>query len=528
MAKISFIDSVDLIGIPTPSRINTALTPELGLQFETLRRWADNSPSSPGSLKSESDSPTQLESQVIDTLSQTVPFTPLAKRPPSPDPFVEESASVRIIEEVCTIEELAVPDRAFIEELAVPDRAPIIEELAVPDQDLLKRFLSDTMTISSGRDLLAFEVTVVDEEVIDSPKKAKIVHAPKQEWSGRVLHEAFVAHPVAAPSVASSRASTSSDSSGPEILALLQSMQGQIATISSQGAAIDSKQSVVLGKIDEVKLSLDFRIDSLDAKFLNLEVENNKLKEQLSALGLRVDAGGPGSSPEAIKKVIVEEVAKAASSIPRVAAPSAPLGHRPAPAAADMRFVSRKIFIRGWCAFGEESTSGLSQVQALHVANGLVDSLSTFMKSMLEIGDRRCVAPFFKNRQITVNISAEAPHDSAYSISRALNDHITSQALHIGGKPLYCTPDAELWKKQRNGSVFKASEVILRTFGLTGDLKLVKDWPSGSLYVSSALSGDVCVRKHLAASGWVWSRDLLKVWPNANLDTLSEAIEFKS
>jgi hypothetical protein len=42
------------------------------------------------------------------------------------------------------------------------------------------------------------------------------------------------------------------------------------------------------------------------------------------------------------------------------------------------------------------------------------------------------------------------------------------------------------------------------------------------------LSGDVCVRKHLAASGWVWSRDLLKVWPNANLDTLSEAIEFKS
>ena len=235
MAKISFIDSVDLIGIPTPSRINTALTPELGLQFETLRRWADNSPSSPGSLESESDSPTQLESQVIDTLSQIVPFTPLAKRPPSPDPFVEESASVRIIEEVCTIEELAVPDRAFIEELAVPDRAPIIEELAVPDQDLLKRFLSDTMTISSGRDLLAFEVTVVDEEVIDSPKKAKIVHAPKQEWSGRVLHEAFVAHPVAAPSVASSRASTSSDSSGPEILALLQSMQRQIATISSQG-----------------------------------------------------------------------------------------------------------------------------------------------------------------------------------------------------------------------------------------------------------------------------------------------------
>ena len=176
----------------------------------------------------------------------------------------------------------------------------------------------------------------------------------------------------------------------------------------------------------------------------------------------------------------------------------------------------------------EESISGLSQVQALHVANGLVDSLSTSTKSMLEVGDKRCVAPFFKNRQITINISAEAPHDSAYAISRALNDLITSQALHIGGKPLYCTPDAELWKKQRNGSVFKASEVILRAFGLTGDLKLVKDWPSGSLYVSSAMSGDVCVGKHLAASGWVWSRDLLKVWRNANLDTLSEAMEFKS
>ena len=170
------------------------MTPELGRQFETLRRWADNSPSSPGSLKSESDSPTQLESQVIDSLSQTVPFTPLAQRPPTPDPFVEESASVRIIEEhaapVCIIEEelavpvriieeLAVPDRAFIEELAVPDRAFIIEELAVPDQDLLKRCLSDTMAISTGRDLLASEVSVIDEEVIDSPRKAKIVHAPK-------------------------------------------------------------------------------------------------------------------------------------------------------------------------------------------------------------------------------------------------------------------------------------------------------------------------------------------------------------
>ena len=162
------------------------MTPELGRQFETLRRWADNSPPSPGSLKSESDSPTQLESQVIDSLSQTVPFTPLAQRPPTPDPFVEESASVRIIEEhaapVCIIEEeLAVPVR-IIEELAVPDRAYrafIIEELAVPDQDLSKRCLSDTMAISTGRDLLASEVSVIDEEVIDSPRKAKIVHAPK-------------------------------------------------------------------------------------------------------------------------------------------------------------------------------------------------------------------------------------------------------------------------------------------------------------------------------------------------------------
>ena len=84
------------------------------------------------------------------------------------------------------------------------------------------------------------------------------------------------------------RASTSSDSSTAEILALLQSMQGQIATISSQGVAINSKQSVVLGKIDEVKHSLDSRIDSLDAKFLNLEVENNKLKELLCALGVHL------------------------------------------------------------------------------------------------------------------------------------------------------------------------------------------------------------------------------------------------
>ena len=84
------------------------------------------------------------------------------------------------------------------------------------------------------------------------------------------------------------------------------------------------------------------------------------------ALGLRIDAGGPGASPEAIKKVIVEEVAKAASSIPRVAAaaaPSAPLGFRSAPAVADMTFVCRICFIRGGVHFGLEPGSGASCCQ---------------------------------------------------------------------------------------------------------------------------------------------------------------------
>ena len=560
---------------------------------------------------------TKLVSQVVDTVSQTIPFSPLAQRPTTPDPFVEDLAvPVCIIEELADpvriIEELAVPVCILVvEEPAVPDQdllkrcILVVEEPAVPDQDLLNRRLKDTMafgaeiiallqslqgqiiTISSQGAAFDSKQSVVlrkiDEvnqcldsridsldakfldlelennrlkeqlcalglridaggsgsssddikKVIIDPKKAKFVATldakrdPKHDWLGTVPHEAFVV-----ASAACGGASTSCGGSGADIISLLQFLRGQITTIISQGAAIDSKlvaqQSVVLGKIDEVKQCLDSRTDSLDAKFLDLEFENYKLKEQLRALGLRIDAGGSGSSSDDFKHVIVEEVAMAASAFPRVAvaaaAPPAPLRSRLASAPADMRFVSRKVFIRGWCSFGEETTSGLSQVQALRVANDLINSLSSSMQSMLEVGDRRCVAPFFKNRQITVNISAEAPHDSAYSISRALNELITSQSLHIGGKPLYCTPDAEQRKKQRNGSVFKASEVLLRTFGLSGDLKIVKDWPSGSLYVSSATSGDVCVGKHLVASGWVWSRDLLTVWPNANLDTLSEAM----
>ena len=165
LAKTYHINSVDLIGIPTPCRLNTALTPDLDRQFQALRRWSDT-PSPPSSLKSESDSPTQLESQVIDSLSQTVPFTSLPRRPPSPDPFVEESASV------CSFEEFAVP------ELAVPVRS-------IENQDLLKRCHKNKMAICTGRDLFACEVPVVDEEVIESPQKGQDCSQPEARVVGQ-------------------------------------------------------------------------------------------------------------------------------------------------------------------------------------------------------------------------------------------------------------------------------------------------------------------------------------------------------
>jgi hypothetical protein len=191
------------------------------------------------------------------------------------------------------------------------------------------------------------------------------------------------------------------------------------------------------------------------------------------------------------------------------------------------RFVARKLFLRGFCQFGEEQTLGLKSFDLKHVGLGLVAKLEDDMKPWLEQGDRMFHAPHFKNRQLQVNIAEHAPSDAAWLICKFLNGIIRETGLTVAAKPIYLTPDMEAWKRRRNGAVHRSQETIMKCLTVNSSIGFTKDWASGSLYATMSGEDLFLGAWSQQKDAWAWSTcNLKKWWPDAAIGELNIAMEF--
>jgi hypothetical protein len=190
------------------------------------------------------------------------------------------------------------------------------------------------------------------------------------------------------------------------------------------------------------------------------------------------------------------------------------------------KFVARKIFARGWCNYGCESTEGMKTADLLVAGESLYQMLPSEMQSWMEPQGKRYHAPHYRNRQLQINLNDTGPDDAGWQICRIINDRLKNEGTTLNNKSFYLTPDMELWKRQRNGCLNRANDAILRELAPLASSELIKDWAGGKLYFSRG-GVDCLLGSWNSKNGWTWtSTSILELWPQADLQHLATVMEW--
>jgi len=141
---------------------------------------------------------------------------------------------------------------------------------------------------------------------------------------------------------------------------------------------------------------------------------------------------------------------------------------------ASSKFVARKLFARGWCTFGSEATEGMKTADLIEAGTSLINMLTSEMQSWLQPVEQRFHAPHFRNWQLQINLNEVGPDDAGWQICKVINDRLRSEGTTMNNKSFYLTPDMELWKRQRNGCINRANDVVLRELPPLGSSELCR------------------------------------------------------
>lgn len=184
-------------------------------------------------------------------------------------------------------------------------------------------------------------------------------------------------------------------------------------------------------------------------------------------------------------------------------------------------WIANRILLKGWCACGSNGDALYSE-KAEAIGTSVVAKLPLHLSSKID----KVSAPYFKNRQITLHLKDNLANNDPWDICTAIRSAITSNNLHVAGKPLIASLDAPPWKRERNSILASASGAVLRETGLT-DAELQLDWPSGSLYAkaSATVPRDTSLGQVVRAQ-WVWHDMCVRAaLPRIDLATLKMSLE---
>jgi hypothetical protein len=96
-----------------------------------------------------------------------------------------------------------------------------------------------------------------------------------------------------------------------------------------------------------------------------------------------------------------------------------------------------------------------------------------------------------------------------------------------GGSEIWCTPDMEQWKRQRNACIHKASDILQQHGTMQSGWSTSKDWGGGSLYVTTSANNDTRVGQWNKTAVWQWDGVAIKnMCNNIDMDVLTSAMEW--
>ena len=217
-------------------------------------------------------------------------------------------------------------------------------------------------------------------------------------------------------------------------------------------------------------------------------------------------------------KVQMSSASSSASTAPSRAAARPPLLAGPTLQGQGERCIPTKIFIKGWCGFVEETAKGISTKVGEEAGRKLIATLPDHFKAHLAKTDT-VRAPFYKNRQIVVNLRDDVEAGAAHDLAKFLSEASKTNNIKIMGTVPYVVADAEAWKKHRNAMCAKACAALRSETDWTDQHIETIDWASGSVYVCKGVV-EVCVGKYDRNKGWQWkASEIQRMWPEVAVQT---------
>jgi hypothetical protein len=186
-------------------------------------------------------------------------------------------------------------------------------------------------------------------------------------------------------------------------------------------------------------------------------------------------------------------------------------------------FVSSKVFLKGFCPYKKVDQWGLKKEVLTAAVAPLLALLSGDEKSWLAAEADLVHAPRYLNSQLQINIAESAPVDAAVLLCKRLNALLETHPLAMQIAPqhkAFFSEDKELWKKQRNGSLFR-HKCILESFGLPPDRVVHVDWVGCTLYLKGSGRDVAAGHYSLKTTEFTWAKDAMApLYVGRNLDAL--------
>ena len=183
-------------------------------------------------------------------------------------------------------------------------------------------------------------------------------------------------------------------------------------------------------------------------------------------------------------------------------------------------FVATRVFLKGFCMFGRDKEHGLKTADSLKIGLKLLSCLPQELRAFVKTDKDAIVAPFFRNRQITIMLIPTVQAGIAYEIASSINAFVESSGLNIDGRPIYAVSDAEQWKKDRNACIAKAEAAIVNELGSLPGVTFVRDWPGSCLWATQGPTEQALGRWN-RNHGWKWDPVAIhSLWPTADMGTL--------
>jgi hypothetical protein len=272
-----------------------------------------------------------------------------------------------------------------------------------------------------------------------------------------------------------------------------------VATLHETQVRLQQSQEKLLGHMED----FNDRLGKLESHRVASDAQVELIASRVAVLESAA-ASGPSNQIDikALKTELMKELRTELAKQNLRPISAAPLPNGKAPP-----FEPEVLFLKGWCRWGQELTGGLSEDEALVLAQMMMTHVPPDMSRWFSDKYR---APYYRNRQVAIDVMPGAPPGIARKVADLMNEKIKAHGLTAFDKTFWAAPDIEPWKKARNAELGRAKATLENEISDLTGIEFKFDWAAGILFAKTKAAGqgktvEGILGRWSRTRGWAWN-----------------------